>query len=47
MSRVQHRKEINELMKENDKLFLDNSASAALTGEGCAPRAVQWRYNAY
>ena len=38
---------INELMKENDKLFLNNSASGALSGKGCAPRAVQWQYSAY
>lgn len=38
---------INALMKDNDKLFLDNSASGALSGKACAPRAVQWQYSAY
>ncbi|MEZ5649939.1 MAG: ABC transporter substrate-binding protein [Burkholderiaceae bacterium] len=38
---------INALMKDNNKLFLNNSASGALSGKGCAPRAVQWQYSAY
>lgn len=38
---------INELMRDNHKLVLHNSASAALTGPNCAPRSIQWQYNVY
>ena len=38
---------INELMKDNDRLFLHNSASSAIHGKGCAPRSVQWQYSSY
>lgn len=38
---------INALMKDNRKLVLHNSASAMLSGKGCAPRALQWQYSAY
>jgi branched-chain amino acid transport system substrate-binding protein len=38
---------INELVKDRKKLFLDNSASDALSGKACAERAIQWQYSAY
>jgi branched-chain amino acid transport system substrate-binding protein len=38
---------INELVRDRKKLFLDNSASAALSGKACATRAIQWQYSDY
>ena len=38
---------INELVKSRKKLFLDNSASSALSGSACATRAIQWQYSDY
>ncbi|AJE49157.1 ABC transporter substrate-binding protein [Celeribacter indicus] len=38
---------VNELVKNNNKLVLHTSASAALSGEDCAPRSVQWQYSVF